>query len=169
MMTIADVLQELEQEAATTRRVLERVPGDRLGWKPHEKSMTLGRLAMHVATLPGAIADMASRPSFDAGTRVPQPEAKSTAEILALLDESLKKAAKIVGGLDDATLASPWKMTAGEKVLISATRAWVLRTVLLNHWVHHRGQLTVYLRLNGIPVPSIYGPSADENPLTPSS
>jgi uncharacterized damage-inducible protein DinB len=164
-MTVTDLLQELEQEAQTTRRVLERVPQDQLGWAPHEKSMTLGELAMHVATLPGAIAELSTRSSFDVKTQVPRPSATSTAELVAALDQSVARARVLLGAMDDAALATPWRMVNGDRELMSISRGALLRSVMLNHWYHHRGQLTVYLRQTGAPVPAVYGPSADERPF----
>jgi uncharacterized damage-inducible protein DinB len=164
MLTIDDLLQELEQEAHATRRVLERIPGDRLDWKPHPKSMSLGQLAMHVANLPGAIAEVSTR-DFDAKTVIPRPGAKSTAELLAVLEESLARARRVLGAMDDAELASPWRMMLGDRELWSVTRGQFLRSVMLNHWYHHRGQLTVYLRLTGALVPAVFGDSADEKAL----
>lgn len=164
MLTITDLLQELEQEAPSTRRVLERVPDDRLDWTPHEKSMTLGQLAMHVANLPGAIAEISTR-SFDVKTVIPRPTATSTAQLLMVLEESLRKARTVLGAMDDADLASPWRMVNGERELWTVPRGAFLRSVMLNHWYHHRGQLTVYLRQAGALVPAVYGDSADEKAL----
>ncbi|HEX8693553.1 MAG TPA: DinB family protein [Longimicrobium sp.] len=164
MATIAELLQELEQEAPTTRRVLERVPEDQLGWKPHEKSMSLGELAMHIATLPGGIAELALQSTFDMSTRIPRPAAASTAELVSAFDQSVARAREVLGGMSDADLAAPWKMVRGEQVVLSITRGALLRTIMMNHSYHHRGQLSVYLRQTGALVPSIYGPSADEAP-----
>jgi len=161
MLTIQDLLQELEQEARATRRVLERVPDDRLDWKPHEKSMTIGELAMHVANLPGAIAEVSTR-DFDVKTVIPRPSATSTAELLVVLEDSLKRAKTLLVAMADAGLASPWRMVNGDQVIMSMTRGELLRSVMLNHWYHHRGQLTVYLRQTGALVPAVYGDSADE-------
>jgi len=165
MMKAIDVLlQELDQEARTTRRVLERVPGDQLAWKPHEKSMSLGQLALHVATVPGNVAEIAAKPSFSV-TKSTQASAASSAELLPALEESVAKARRLLGGMEDAELAETWRLTNGDRELMAIPRAALLRTVMLNHWYHHRGQLSVYLRELNVPVPSIYGPSADENPF----
>ena len=165
-MAIADALiAELEQEAATTRRVLERVPADKLLWKPHEKSMSLGRLAQHVASIPGNVTDLAV-PNPAAFPESSEQEPVSSAEQLLLaLDDSVAKAKEIVGGFDDTAMMESWSVAAGDKTLMSMPRLGWLRAVMLNHWYHHRGQLSVYLRLLDVPVPSIYGPSADENPF----
>jgi uncharacterized damage-inducible protein DinB len=161
MLTTDDLLQELEQEAQSTRRVLERVPEDRLDWKPHAKSMTLGELAMHVANLPGAIAEISTR-DFDVKTPIPRPSARSAAELLVTLDRSLSRARTVLHAMDDAELGTPWRAMNGDQVLWSQPRGQFLRSVMLNHWYHHRGQLTVYLRQTGALVPGIYGDSADE-------
>ena len=165
MITVNDILQELEQEAQATRRVLERLPGNKLGWKPHPKSMSLGQLAMHVANLPGAIAEVSAAPSFDVSTPVPRPEAHSTAQVLETFEASMGRARKILAAMDDAKLSSPWRMMQGDRELWSIPRGAFLRSVMLNHWYHHRGQLSVYLRLLNVPVPVIYGRSADEDPF----
>ena len=165
MLTVDDIVQELEQEAQATRRVLERVPGNQLGWKPHEKSMTLGQLAMHVANLPGAIAAV-STSSFDVKTAIPRPDATSTDQILSDFDESLKRARAILAKMSDAELATPWRMMNGGRELWSLPRGAFLRSVMLNHWYHHRGQLTVYLRQTGAQVPAVYGDSADEKVMS---
>ncbi|MGH7495365.1 MAG: DinB family protein [bacterium] len=168
-MTIDDLLQELEEEAQTTRRVLERVREDQLGWTPHEKSMTLGQLAMHVASVPGAIAGISTQPTFDIKTEIPRPSATSGAELLRVLDESVARAKAILREMDDAALLSSWRMVDGDREVAVFSRGALLRSVMLNHWYHHRGQLTVYLRQTGALVPAIYGPSADENPFVEKS
>jgi uncharacterized damage-inducible protein DinB len=165
MARMADpLLAELDQEAATTRRVLERVPGDKLGWKPHPKSMSLGQLALHVATTPGGAATILSQDSFEF-PESDQPAASSAAELIPTLEESLKTAKGVLSSLDDSRAMQNWQLTKDGKVLFEAPRIAVIRSIMLNHWYHHRGQLSVYLRLLNVPVPSIYGPSADENPF----
>ena len=166
MLTIQEFLQELEQEAHATRRVLERIPDARLDWQPHAKSMTLGQLGMHVANLPGAIAEVSTR-DFDVKTVIPRPGAKSTAQLLSVLEDSVKRAKTILGAMADADLASRWRMVNGDQEVRSMTRGELLRSVMLNHWYHHRGQLTVYLRQTGALVPAVYGDSADEK-LSPA-
>jgi uncharacterized damage-inducible protein DinB len=165
MTSIDEIRQELEREGRTTRRVLERVPADSMDWRPHEKSMTLGELATHIATLPAGITGIAMMPAFDVSTPVPTGSAASPDELLATFDDSMSRALAALGAMDDAALDQPWQMTAGEQVLLSMTRRQLLRTILLNHTYHHRGQLTVYLRQAGALVPGVYGPSADENPF----
>jgi uncharacterized damage-inducible protein DinB len=164
-MTIAEaLLKELEQEAPATRRVLERVPNEKLGFKPHEKSWTLGQLALHVAQLPGGIADLSTRspaqaPQFNQGS------AKSAAELIPAFEASLAKARQVLSGATDDELKAEWVLMNGDQEIWRVPRVALLRTLMLNHAYHHRGQLTVYLRELDVPVPSIYGPSADENPF----
>jgi uncharacterized damage-inducible protein DinB len=165
MSHVAELLQELDEEAKTTRRVLGRVAEDRLAWRPHDKSMTLGELAMHVAIVPGAIADLAAQPGVDVDAAIPRPSATSVAELLATLDRSIARARAVIQQLDDAGLAAPWRMTRGSRQIALMPRSVVIRSVLLNHWYHHRGQLTVYLRQTGSLVPSVYGASADDDPF----
>jgi uncharacterized damage-inducible protein DinB len=168
MAMIDALLQELEQEAQTTRRVLARVPDAHLAWKPHDKSMTLGQLALHVATVPGMVAELAVQPVISAPQFV-QPAATSAAQLLPALDESVSRAKTLLGGMDDAALASTWRVMIGDQEVMALPRGAVLRSIMLNHWYHHRGQLSVYLRQLNVPVPSIYGPSADENPFAVAS
>jgi uncharacterized damage-inducible protein DinB len=164
-MTIAEtMLQELEEESKATRRVLERVPGDKLGFKPHEKSWTLGQLALHVAQLPGGIAQLsasspAQAPQFNQGS------AKSADELVPAFEASLAHARKVLGDASDADLMADWVLMNGDQEIWRCQRVALLRTLMLNHAYHHRGQLTVYLRELNVPVPAIYGPSADENPF----
>jgi uncharacterized damage-inducible protein DinB len=164
--TIDGFLQELAQEAVTTRRVLERVPADRMDWRPHPRSRTLGELAAHIATLPGNIAEMATRDSFEVSEIVP-PRAMTGAELPAVLDDSLETARAALASLRDESLSEMWLMVDAGTTLVSMPRVALLRTIMLNHWYHHRGQMTVYLRELDVAVPSIYGPSADETPFSP--
>jgi len=165
MITTTDLLIELEQESQMTRRALERVPPSMLDWSPHEKSMTLGQLAMHVASLPGAIANLSQQPTFDVRTKIPRPGASSVDEILSTHDKSVTVAKTLLSQMDDDSLNVPWRMMNEDRELMAIPRGALLRSVMLNHWYHHRGQLTVYLRLTGTPVPAIYGASADEIPF----
>jgi uncharacterized damage-inducible protein DinB len=164
MSTVNALLQELEQEAKTTRRVLERVPGDRLGWKPHDKSMSLGQLALHVAIVPGAIAEMSQKSPFPL-PQFTQPSATSAAELVPALEQSVAKAREILRTMNDESLGQVWRLMDGSREVMVLPVGALLRTLMLNHWYHHRGQLSVYLRQVAVPVPSIYGPSADENPF----
>jgi uncharacterized damage-inducible protein DinB len=167
MASIAELLQELEQEAGTTRKVLERVPDGQFDWQPHEKSMTLGQLAMHIAQLPGGIAEISTWPSFDVAIQQPRTSATNTAELLDALDESVARAQAVLSEMGDSALTTSWRLVNGEHEIMAIPRAALLRTIMLNHWYHHRGQLTVYLRQLGVPLPPIYGPSADEQPFGP--
>ncbi|HRC88007.1 MAG TPA: DinB family protein [Thermoanaerobaculia bacterium] len=164
MRAIDPILMELDQEGQTTRRVLERVPEDKLGWRPHAKSMTLGQLAFHVATTPGNVAEIASKESYEF-QGFTQPEPASKAELLKAFEDSLAQAKSVLGGLSDEQAMATWTATKEGAVLMSLPRIGLLRAIQLNHWYHHRGQLTVYLRLLDVPLPSVYGPSADENPF----
>jgi uncharacterized damage-inducible protein DinB len=165
MPIIDGMLQELEQEAQTTRRVLERVPDNQLTWRPHGKARTLGELALHVATVPGGVAQVAVSPSPFQAPNFTDPSPKSASELVPALDESIRTAKKLLGGVDDAFLMSTWRMVQGSRELFAVPRVALLRSIMLNHWYHHRGQLTTYLRQLDVPIPSIYGPSADENPF----
>ena len=161
MATIEELVQELMQEAHTTRRVLERVPEDRLDWRPHEKSLTLGQLAMHVATIPGALTEISTRP-FDVRTPIPRPSVEGRDALLTIHEQSVAQARTLLCSMGDAALGAPWKLVDGDREVATVPRGAFLRSTMLNHWYHHRGQLTVYLRELGVPVPPIYGDSADE-------
>ncbi len=165
MRIIDPFIAELDQEAAITKRILERVPNDKLAWKPHAKSMSLGQLAWHVATTPAQVAAIVSTSELEMPDFIDYPAVKTTAELIPALDRSIARAKEVLHGWDDQAAMSTWKMTRGGKELLVAPRIGVVRSIMLNHWYHHRGQLSVYLRLLDIPVPSIYGPSADENPF----
>jgi uncharacterized damage-inducible protein DinB len=165
-MTLVDgLLQELEEEAKTTRRVLERVPNDRLNWRPHPKARTLGELALHVAIVPGGVAELVAAPSPVQAPQFQDPTPASAAELVPALDAAITKAKACLGGMDDEAVLATWRMMLGEREVLALPRLAMLRSVLLNHWYHHRGQLSVYLRELDVPIPSIYGPSADENPF----
>jgi len=160
------MLKEFRDETVITKRSLDRVPGDKLSWKPHSKSMTLGQLAWHVATIPGGIARIAQPDSFDVlkGTFVPaQPN--SLQEIFSAYEQSVSEAEQFLGGLTDERAGANWRLMRGDRELSSQPRIEFVRSVMLNHWYHHRGQLSVYLRLLEVPLPVTYGPSADESPF----
>ena len=161
MATVEELIQELEQETHATRRVLERVPEDQLHWRPHPKSQSLGELALHVASIPGALAEVSTRP-FDVATPIPRPSAENVGELLDTLAQSVARATEILRSMGDGGLAAQWQMLDGERELWSLPRGAFLRSTMLNHWYHHRGQLTVYLRQLGVPLPAVYGDSADE-------
>jgi uncharacterized damage-inducible protein DinB len=159
------LIQELEQEAVTTRRVLERVPESHLDWKPNEKSMSLGQLALHVATVPGSVAEIAARDVVPEPPAFVQPEAATAAELVPSLIASVAKARQTLGGFDDARMSAMWRLQSAGRDIMAMPRAALVRAIMLNHWYHHRGQLLVYLRLLNQSVPSVYGPTADENPF----
>ena len=164
MSIAASLIAELEQEAQATRRVLERIPQAHLSWKPHAKSFSLGQLALHVATVPGNVAELAMQDTAVAPAFL-QPEAATASELLPTLDASVAKAKQHLGAVDDPAMGKTWRLMNDGREILAMPRAAVLRTVMLNHWYHHRGQLLVYLRLLDVPVPSVYGPTADENPF----
>ena len=166
MAFIDGMLRELETETETTRRVLERVPDNQLTWRPHERARTLGQLALHVAVVPGGVAELVASPSPAQAPPFTDPSPTSAAELIPALNQSIAKAKHVLAGMDDAAFMATWRLMAGDRELFAVPRAQMLRSVMLNHWYHHRGQLTVYLRALGVAIPSIYGPSADENPFT---
>lgn len=160
------MLKEFREEVAITKRVLDRVPADKLNWKPHRKSMSLGALALHIATVPGALARISQLDEFDAAqANFNPPEPKNLEEINAALNESVRAAEECVGGMSEEKARGNWRLMVNGKQAFSRPRVEVLRSIMLNHWYHHRGQLSVYLRLLDVPVPVIYGRSADENPF----
>jgi uncharacterized damage-inducible protein DinB len=165
MKMIESLLAELEQEAQTTRRVLERIPEAHLTWKPHPKSMSLGQLALHVATVPGSVAELAAMDIVPEPSKFIQPQPTTTAELLPSLTESLAKARRALGHFDDARMGETWRLQDRGRDILTMPRVAFVRAIMLNHWYHHRGQLLVYLRLLNQSVPSVYGPTADENPV----
>jgi uncharacterized damage-inducible protein DinB len=160
------LLDEFREEAATTRRVLERVPSAKLSWKPHVKSMALGQLAWHVAVVPGNVAKIAQQGKFDVfkANFVP-PLPQSAEEILTAYEESLRQGEECLQNMSDEEAQQSWMLMRGDRQISARPRIEFIRRVMLNHWYHHRGQLSVYLRLLDIPIPVIYGPSADESPF----
>ena len=158
------LLQEYDQEMANTRKTLERVPDDKCSWRPHPKSYSLGQLALHIASAQGNVAALAAMDTVEAPVFF-QAEAQSRQEILDTFSKSLESAKETLGKMDDARLAAPWTLTRNGENVMSIPRIGFVRSVLLNHVYHHRGQLSVYLRMLDVPVPSIYGPSAYENPF----
>ena len=165
MKIIEALLAELEQEAQTTRRVLERIPQAHLSWRPHPKSMSLGQLALHVATVPGDVAELAAIDTITEPPAFFQPEASTTAELVPSLTDSVAKARRALGGFDDGKMTATWRLQSGGRDILTMPRLAFVRAIMLNHWYHHRGQLLVYLRLLDQSVPSVYGPTADENPF----
>ena len=162
MAAIDAVIEELDNEAQTTRRVLERIPTEKLAWRPHEKSKSLGELAWHVATLPPRVAAMAQEDEADVTRFKTAPMPATGPEIVQAFERNIAEAKEKLSRLDEAALLRKFVMRRGETKLFSRSKFEFLRTVMLNHTYHHRGQLSVYLRLLGIPVPPIFGPTADE-------
>ena len=159
-------LAEMENEAKTARECLSRVPADKFEWKPHEKSMAMGRLAVHVAEMFGWTKETLTQDVLDFATADFKPfEPSTTDELLAFFDDHVAKAKEILAATPDETFFTEWTMRNGETVYFTMPKVAVMRSFVMNHIIHHRGQLSVYLRLNDIPVPSIYGPSADEGQM----
>jgi uncharacterized damage-inducible protein DinB len=165
-MSFADAfLPEFDQEMKTTRSLLERVPFDAPDWKPHTKSTSLGGLASHIANLAGFGAMIVSQDEVDMGSPAAVAGSRAqygnTAEVLAAFDTKAKLTRDAVASLPDAAIMNPWTLRMGDHVIFTLPRSVALRTMVMNHIIHHRGQLSVYLRLNDVPLPSIYGPTAD--------
>jgi uncharacterized damage-inducible protein DinB len=160
------LLSEFEQQVPITRRYIERLPKDKLTWKPHEKSMTAGQLAFHLASVPGGViratqsnpAELQSLPTF------PQPE--NLDECLRTFDESVAAVRQILPAFDDAAMSETWRLKVAGTEVVAMPRQQFVRDVMLSHWYQHRGQFSVYLRMLGAPVPASWGPSADEPPLS---
>ena len=160
------LIAEMEQEAAVTRKCLERVPAEKFDWKPHEKSMTFIRLASHVAEMFGWTPPTLEHPELDFAKMDYKPaELKTTEELVEMLDKNVSEALACLKSTSDETFMEDWTMRNGEQVYFTMPKIAVMRSFVMNHIVHHRGQLTVYLRLNDIPVPALYGPSADEGKM----
>ena len=163
------LLPEFDQEMVNTRRTLERIPEDKLSWKPHAKSPTMGWLGTHLANLPSWAVMGIQQDSLDlapGGVPVgPAPPAGSRTEILDTFDKNVAAARAAISGASDQHLLQPWSLLSAGKTIFSMPRLAVLRSFVMNHMIHHRAQLGVYLRLNDVPVPAIYGPSADEQTM----
>jgi uncharacterized damage-inducible protein DinB len=161
------ILNEFRQEAEVTRRVLERIPADKLTWKPHPKSMSLGQLAIHIASVPGRLGyavTQQDRLEVNPEAFTP-PSPKDLKEVQETFEQSCKDAEGYLEGMSDETAIADWTLLVGSKTIFTRPRVAVLRSIVLNHWYHHRGQLSVYLRMLDVPIPVIYGRSADENPF----
>ncbi|MBI3894521.1 MAG: DinB family protein [Acidobacteria bacterium] len=160
------LLPEFDQEMTNTRKTLERIPEDKLGWKPHEKSFSMGDLAIHLAEMPGWAQVTLEQDSFDVnppgGHTYQRPKLGSRQEILEMFDKNLTVARTLLEKASDEQFQKPWSLLNGGKVTMTMPRIAVFRNFIMNHNIHHRAQLGVYLRLNDVPVPAIYGPSADE-------
>lgn len=163
-MSIIDAMrEEFVHEAGQTRKLLERVPEGRLGWQPHPKSMTLRRLAGHIAEIPMFAGPILTTDELDFAKGAYTPfNPENVQELLAGHQQHVEAAAKVMCDIPDAALMKVWRLRVGEKVYFELPRVAVLRGLMMSHILHHRGQLTVYLRLNNVPLPMIYGPSADE-------
>jgi uncharacterized damage-inducible protein DinB len=158
------LLAEFEEQVPVTRKFLERLPQDKLTWKPHDKSMSAGQLALHIAGVPGGVIrgvqqNPAQAPDFN---NIPQPS--SLREVLDTFEQSVDTVRNLLPQFDDAGLQETWRLMAGDKELFAMPRAQFLRDIMLNHWYQHRGQFSVYLRLLNVAVPASWGPSADERP-----
>ena len=163
---MAPMLAELEQEEAATRRMLERVPEDKLDWRPHPRSMTLGQLALHVASAVGDISEFLEIEGFDVNdTDFQAAQPASKADVLATFDSAQATARRRLGTFTDDRASAPWRLSKGDDEIFTIPKAWLARMLMMNHMYHHRGQLSVYLRLLDVPVPVTYGRSADENPF----
>ena len=162
MAMVDALLPEFDREMTITRKLLERVPEDKFAWKPHMKSMSLVELATHVATLPGWGAVTLKESEIDFAGQNPNTAATSRADLLARFDKNVSETRSALTGKSDAELMAPWSLKQNGQKLFTMPKTSVWRGFVLNHLVHHRGQLSVYLRLNDVPVPAMYGPSADE-------
>jgi uncharacterized damage-inducible protein DinB len=160
------LIAEMEQEAKVARTVLERIPADKFDWKPHEKSMSFGKLASHVAEMFGWTPPTLQQSELDfANMHYKHFEPKTTEELVEYLDKTVSEAIETLKTTSDDVFLEDWTMRNGEQIYFTMPKAVVMRSFVMNHIIHHRGQLSVYLRLNDIPVPSIYGPSADEGQM----
>lgn len=165
-MAIADaLLPEFDHEMTVTRKLLERVPEGQFDWKPHQKSMTLGQLAQHVATIPRWGDVTLSRTEFDLASEPAPAPMTSNAEMLAAFDRHVSDARAALTGKGDGELMAPWALKRGGHTIFSMPRTSVWRSFVMSHLIHHRAQLGVYLRMHDVPLPSVYGPSADEGSL----
>jgi uncharacterized damage-inducible protein DinB len=169
MSLAQSLLPEFDQEMAGTRTTLERVPEDKLDWRPHEKSMTMGGLATHIANMVNWATVTLTQDSFDFQPEGSEPyreePVKSRAELLAKFEQALASARTALAATSDETMMKNWSLLGGGKVMFTMPRIACLRGMILNHIIHHRAQLCVYLRMNDVPVPALYGPSADEGTM----
>ena len=162
MLLVDALLPEFDHEMTTTRKLLERVPEDRFDWKPHQKSFSLGQLAQHVATIPMWGHMTLNRAELDLGATDQLPGLRTRSELLSAFDRHASDTRSALTGKTDAELMAPWTLKKDGHTIFSMPKAAVWRSFVLSHLIHHRGQLSVYLRMQDVPVPSIYGPSADE-------
>ena len=157
-----NLLIDLDREIASTRRLLERYPVGKGAWQPHDKSRTLSALATHVANIPHHGANILTTAEMDVATRQPQPPKDSASELLDVFDAGVTRLKSAIADTDSERLRETWTMRAGSRGLASESRALLMRLMVINHLVHHRAQLGVYMRLLNVPIPGMYGPSADE-------
>jgi len=162
MPLVDALLPEFDHEMTVTRRLLERVPDDKFGWKPHPRSMSLGDLAQHVATIPMWGSMTLNLSELDLGGSQQLAPLKSRAELLAAFDQNVSTTRAALAGKGDGEMMAPWALKRDGQTIFSMPKAGVWRGFVLSHLIHHRGQLSVYLRMNDVPIPSMYGPSADE-------
>jgi uncharacterized damage-inducible protein DinB len=156
-------IPELQNEASSARKMLERVPFDKLSWKPHEKSMSLGRLASHVAELPTWVTTTVKTDELDFSKIDYKPyQPSSTDDLVQYFEKNVEEAITALQGVSDETMMKSWTLRNGSHVILTMPKVATIRSLAINHLIHHRGQLSVYLRLVGVPVPGMYGPSADE-------
>ena len=165
MAQIDALLPEFDHEMATTRKVLERVPEDRFNWKPHVTSMSMGELSTHVANIVWWGEVTLSKPEYDAEGQPRAEIAPGHKALMSTFDKNVATTRAILAGISDAELMVPWTLKQGKKTFFSMPRSVVWRSFVMNHLVHHRAQLSVYLRMHDVPLPSMYGPSADETPF----
>jgi uncharacterized damage-inducible protein DinB len=163
MRLVDPFIHELEMEARQTKRMLAQVPMDKLGWKPHPKSMSMGQLALHVASIPARISKLLSQSEIQAPKNFEHPSALPGDNLAAILDDSVAQAKTFLNSLDDETMKSMSRITKDGREIMSGARMGFIRAIMLNHWYHHRGQMVVYLRSLGLTVPAMYGSSADES------
>lgn len=165
MTNSKELLAELEHELVSTGKLLDLVPADKLEWQPHPKAMTLGELALHVATISGGVASFADTGTTTVETLVNHPKPQNKAEILSNFQNSITRAKEVLDSSTDEWESKSWNLTKNGDTVFTLPRPLLCRLLMFNHWYHHRGQLTTYLRILDIALPSVYGPSADENPF----
>ena len=163
-MIAEPLIEELKLESAKTRNLIQRLPEEKLAWKPHPKSMTLGQLAWHMASIPRGIADLLT--NLDAEPpQVPRPQPQSVAEVVSVFESSIQYATEKLSAWGDDGLQAKWRLSLKGRTIFEMPRAAAVRTIMLNHGYHHRGELMVYLRLLDVSLPPVFGPTADENPF----
>jgi uncharacterized damage-inducible protein DinB len=165
MTTSDSLLPEFDMEMINTRKTLERIPEDKFGWKPHDKSFTLSKLSAHVATLPAWLTTTMTTDFLDISAPFPQFPIESRNDVMALFEKAASEARTTLMNSSDEDFCKPWSLKTGETVIFTMPKIAVIRSFMMNHLIHHRAQLGMYLRLTDVPVPGLYGPSADEDPM----